>query len=165
MLLGRRPCTVQFFLPYFGASCDTRYVLTSSHVSASSKLPMVTSKSKFFDFLHHAASLWKSRDFFACVVVFISWSDMSSYFEANVSAFLSSSSVIEGQNSAISKQMNECDGLSGILLSHSMNELVFLHWFKLVAATTLEMFLCRTILLMAPISDFAGLINLHVGLL
>ena len=28
---------------YIGASCDARYVPTSSHVSAPSKLPMVTS--------------------------------------------------------------------------------------------------------------------------
>ena len=84
------------FLPCFGVSCDSRFAPTSSHVSAPSKLPMVTSKSEFADFLHHAVSLWKSRDFFACVMIFISWLDMSSYFEANASAFLSSSSVIEG---------------------------------------------------------------------
>ena len=92
MLLGCRPIS----LPYFGAICDSKYVPTSLLVLVPSKLPMVTSKSEFVDFLHHAASLWKSRDFFACVMIFISWSDMSSYFEANASTFLSSSSIIEG---------------------------------------------------------------------
>ena len=90
---------------------------------------------------------------------------MSPYFEVNASAFLSSSSVIEGQNSTMSKQINECNGLSGILLNYSMTTLVFFHWFRPVATTTLELILCKMILLMAPISDFAGFINLHVGLL
>ena len=65
----------------------------------------------------------------------------------------------------MSKQTNECDGLLGILLNHSMTALVFFHWFRPVAATTLELILCKMISLMAPISDFAGFINLHVGLL
>ena len=62
----------------------------------------------------------------------------------------------------MSKQMNECDGLSGILLNHSMTALVFFHWFRPVATTTLEFIYCRMILLMTPISDFAGFINLHI---
>ena len=68
------------FLPYSGARSDSRYVPTSSHVSAPSKLLMVTSKRKFVDLLQHAASLWKSREFVACVMIFIPLSDMSSYF-------------------------------------------------------------------------------------
>ena len=45
MLLGLHS---PILLPYLDASCD-RYLPTSSNVLAPSKLPMVTSKSKFVD--------------------------------------------------------------------------------------------------------------------
>lgn len=65
----------------------------------------------------------------------------------------------------MSKQMNECAGLSGMSLYHLMTESEFFHWFKPVDATILELILWSIFLLTIPISDLAGFMSLHVGLL
>ena len=64
----------------------------------------------------------------------------------------------------MSKVINEYDCLFGMLLNHVRTASVLFHWFRLVAAMILELILCRICLLMMPISDFVGLISLHVGL-
>ena len=83
-------------MPYSGASFDSRYEPTNSHVSPPSKLPIVTSKSDFVVFLHQVVFLLKSSDFFACMMIFFSLSVIVSYCEANVKASLSNSSEIDG---------------------------------------------------------------------
>ena len=69
-------------LPTTGVSFDRRYEPTSSHVSAPSKLPMVTSNNDFDSLLHHAVFSLKSRDFLA-LMMFFSSSVIVSYLEAN----------------------------------------------------------------------------------
>ena len=58
--------------PTTGMSFDSRYKPTSSHVSAPSKLPIVTSKSDFVSLLHHAVFPLKSIDSFALMMMFFS---------------------------------------------------------------------------------------------
>ena len=83
-------------LPHTGIILNCRKEPTSSHVSAPSKLPMVTSKSELDCFLDHAEFLLKSRNCFACTMMDFSSSVMASYKEANSRASLSKSSEIDG---------------------------------------------------------------------
>ena len=83
-------------LLHTGVILDSRKEPTSSHVSAPSKLPMVTSKSELDCFLDHAEFLLKSRDCFACTMMDFSSSVIASYKEANSRASLSKSSEIDG---------------------------------------------------------------------
>ena len=82
--------------PTTGVSFDSRYKPTSSHVSAPSKLPMVTSNSDFVSLLHHAVFPLKSNDFFALMMMFFSSSVILSYWEANTSACVKRSSDMDG---------------------------------------------------------------------
>ena len=52
-----------------------------------------------------------------------------------------------------------------IFLNQSITDVVFFHWLKLVVLLILLLILSRMSLLILPISDLVGLINLHVGLL
>ena len=83
-------------LPTAGVSFDKRYEPTSWHVSAPSKLPMVTLNNDFDSLLHHAVFSLKSRDFLALKMMFLSSSVIVSYLEANSSAFVKRSSDIDG---------------------------------------------------------------------
>ena len=64
----------------------------------------------------------------------------------------------------MSKQMNVCLSLLVMFLNQSLTEVVFFHWLILVAAMILLLIQSRIFLLIWPISDFVGLINLRVGL-
>ena len=83
-------------MPYSGVSFDRRYDPTNLHVSAPSKLPIVTSNNDFDVFLHQVVLALKSSDFLACVMISFSFSVMLSYCEAKDSASFNSSSDIEG---------------------------------------------------------------------
>ena len=52
--------------PYLGLSSDNMNRPINSHVSAPSKLPVVTSNGDFVFLLHHGVSLLNSSDFLAC---------------------------------------------------------------------------------------------------
>ena len=82
-------------LPTTGASFDRRYEPTSSHVSAPSTLPMVTSNNDIDSLLHHAVFSVKIRDFLALMMMFFSSSVIVSYLEVNSSAFVRRSSDID----------------------------------------------------------------------
>ena len=102
---------------------------------------MVTLKSDWFVRLHHASSLLNSREFFALTIMSLSWSDISEWDAVDSRAFRYRSSVIEGYNSIMSKQIKEWVSLLRMFLNHSITECVFLHWFRLVAFTTSELIL------------------------
>ena len=72
-------------LPTTRVCFDRWYEPTSSHVSARSKLPMVTSNNDFDSLLHHAVLSLKSRDFLALVMMKLSYSTMP-----NVSSIIAS---------------------------------------------------------------------------
>ena len=82
--------------PSSGVNLDSKQEPSSSHVSAPSKLPMVTSNSQLDVFLHHGMFSLKSRYFFAWMMIAFSSSVISSCCEANVRASVRSSSGIDG---------------------------------------------------------------------
>ena len=55
---------------YSGGNFDSRYKPTNSHVSVSSKLPIVTSKSNFDVFLHHVVFWLNNTEVFAWMMMF-----------------------------------------------------------------------------------------------
>ena len=65
----------------------------------------------------------------------------------------------------MSKQIKLYWCLFSIFLNQSITDVVFFHWLKLVVLLILLLILSRMSLLILPISDLVGLINLHVGLL
>ena len=107
--------------PTTGVSFDSRYKPTSSHVSAPSKLPMVTSNSDFVSLLHHAVFPLKSIDFFALMMMFVSSSVILSYWEANTSACVKRSSDMDGINAKTVTATN---------LNQWKNTNAVLTWFK-----------------------------------
>lgn len=60
--------------------------------------------------------------------------------------------------------MNACWDLLGTALNHSMTFEVLLHRFAFVTLIISLFMLSRICLLIIPISDFVGLMSLHVGL-
>ena len=67
---------------------------TSSHISAPSYLPMVTSNMAWLFFLAHVVCLSNRRDSRACIMIRVSWSVMVVSRFAKSIAFIKSSSVI-----------------------------------------------------------------------
>ena len=65
----------------------------------------------------------------------------------------------------MSNTMKVCCVLLGILLNHSITDAEFFHWLTIVSDLISVLIRSRIFLLTRPISLFAGLINLHVGLL
>ena len=59
---------------YSGGNLDGRYKPTNSHVSAPSKLPIVTSKSELDVFLHHVLFWLNNTELFAWMMMFFSLS-------------------------------------------------------------------------------------------
>ena len=55
--------------------CDNINISTSSHISAPSWLPIVTSKQDS-DFFFHALVLWNSKDFILCLIICMSSLEM-----------------------------------------------------------------------------------------
>ena len=97
MLWAARPSSLYepMFLPNRFSSELRMNSPTSSHISAPSKLPMVTSKLfGVFRFVH-AFPLLKSSDLRACLIALTSSSGMVVYFVAHDSASSSNSSDIE----------------------------------------------------------------------
>ena len=64
----------------------------------------------------------------------------------------------------MSNMTNVCWHFSGIFLNQSITEEVFFHWFNKVLLHMLVVIFSSILLLTSPISLFAGLINLQVGL-
>ena len=60
--------------------------------------------------------------------------------------------------------MKACWDLLGTALNHSMTFQVHLHRFAFVTLIISLFMLCKICLLIIPISDFVGLMSLHVGL-
>ena len=68
-------------------SCERRKLPTSSHVSAPSKLPIVTSNA-VFPFFCQGCCLWIKMEFLAWVIMFLSSAVIFSWAEAKSSALL-----------------------------------------------------------------------------
>ena len=80
----------------FSDNLFSMYRPTSSHISAPSYDPIVTSNKLWLALLVHAVSPSKRRDFLACIIIFISFCGMSIKLFANSMAFFSRLSVIDG---------------------------------------------------------------------
>ena len=76
-------------------SCERRKLPTSSHVSAPSKLPIVTSNA-VFPFFCQGCCLWTKMEFLAWVIMFLSSAVIFSWAEAKSSALLRRSWLMDG---------------------------------------------------------------------
>ena len=85
-----------FSLPYFLANLCSMNIPTSTHISAPSLLPIVTSNDPLPFFFTHGFVLSKRRDFRACMIICLSSSDMVVYWPANLRDSNNNFSVMDG---------------------------------------------------------------------
>ena len=126
------------------------YKPTNSHNSTPSKLPVVTSKSRFLILFIHISMLSNGRDFFECIMVLISSSLIFTKVFAYVIAFSDSSLKIHFL-------------LFFMFLNQFITVLVSCHLFSDDKSLTLLISFSRNYLLIFSISFFPGLFKRHSG--
>ena len=143
-------------------SFDKINLPASLHTSASSWMPMVTSKQLVVGFVFHATLLWNKRDFPQCFIVLIFWLSvlMSDFAKEMVSSIISS--AIKGGILLYRIGWKNSCFLFSMLLNQLIALLVLFHRLTSVFFSISWLICPIVFLLIFPSSFFVGLIKQFV---